>query len=84
MMINAGYENFVRDELIAAILQPDSSHAKKLRQDAADRGLLINTTAGHKTRSVIVLTTGQIVLSSLQSTTLKDRVDGINKKSEGK
>jgi regulator of extracellular matrix RemA (YlzA/DUF370 family) len=74
MLINIGYENFIRKDLVSVILKPDSSHVKKLRQDATEKGLLINATSGHKTRSVIVLTTGQVILSSLQTTTFTARV----------
>ena len=80
MLINVGYENFIRRDLVAVILKPDSSHVKKLRQDATEKGLLINATSGHKTRSVIVLTTGQVVLSSLQTSTFKDRAKAIQNK----
>ena len=80
MLINIGYENFLRSDLIAVILKPDSAHVKKLRQDATDKGLIINATSGHKTRSVIVLTTGQVVLSSLQTTTFRDRVNSSSPK----
>ena len=73
MLINIGYENFIRRDLVAVILKPESSHVKKLRQDATEKGLLINATSGRKTRSVIVLTTGQVVLSALQTTTFKAR-----------
>ena len=76
MLINIGYENFITSDLIAAILKPESSHVKKIRQDATEKGLLINATSGHKTRSVIVMTTGQVVLSSLQTTTFRARVKG--------
>lgn len=74
MLINIGYENFIKRDLVAVILKPESSHVKKLRQDAMEKGILINATSGHKTRSVIVLTTGQVVLSSLQTTTFRGRV----------
>jgi extracellular matrix regulatory protein A len=73
MLINIGHENFIKRDLVAVILKPESSHVKKLRQDATEKGLLINATSGHKTRSVIVLTTGQVVLSSLQTTTFTAR-----------
>jgi regulator of extracellular matrix RemA (YlzA/DUF370 family) len=75
MLINIGYENFINGELIAVILNPDSAHVKKLRQDALEKGLLINATSGHKTRSVIVLTTNQVILSSLQTTTFRARAN---------
>ena len=79
MLINIGYENFIRRDLVAVILKPESSHVKKLRQDATEKGLLINATSGRKTRSVIVLTTGQVVLSSLQTITFKGRVNEFQK-----
>ncbi|MCX5852768.1 MAG: DUF370 domain-containing protein [Deltaproteobacteria bacterium] len=75
MMINIGYENFLERELISVILKPESAHVKKLRQDATEKAILINATSGHKTRSVIVLTTGQVILSSLQTTTFRDRAN---------
>ena len=74
MLLNIGYENFIMKGLVAVIIKPESSHVKKLRQDATEKGLLINATSGHKTRSVIVLTTGQVVLSSAQTTTIMRRV----------
>lgn len=75
MLINIGYESFLRSDLIAVILNPDSAHVKKLRQDALEKGTLVNATFGHKTRSVILLTTGQLVLSALQTTTFSARVN---------
>ena len=73
MLINIGYGNFLSCDFVAVVLKPGSSHVKKLRQDATEKGLLINATSGHKTRSVIVLTTGQVVLSSLQANTFRLR-----------
>lgn len=79
MMILVGYDNFIKCDLVAAILKPDSSPVKKLRQDAAEKDMLINATSGHKTRSVVVLSTGQVVLASIQPATLKDRVNEAKK-----
>ena len=84
-MINIGYENCVKKDLVAVILEPSGSHAKKLRKDAAEKGQILNASSGHKVRSIIVLTTGQIVLSALQVTTLKSRLkksNTANKQSE--
>ena len=75
MMVMIGHGNYIERGLVAVILQPDSSHAKKLRKNADDKDMLINATSGHKTRSVIVLTTNQVVLSSLSSDALKKRLD---------
>ena len=80
MLINIGHENFIRKDLVAVILKPESSHVKKLRQDATEKGSLINATSGHKTRSVIVLTTGQVILSALQTTTFRVRASKVETK----
>lgn len=74
MLINIGCDNFFPSALLSAILAPNSAHVKKLRDEARKKGLLINATAGGKTRSVLVLTSGQVILSALRTTTLKSRI----------
>ena len=80
--IMIGHENYINSSLIAVILKPDSSPVRRLRLSAEEKGegMLLNASSGHKTRSVIVLTTGQVVLSSLQPMAVKNRVDTQNKK----
>ena len=74
-MVHVGHDNYVSSEIIAAILTPDGAPSRRLRKSAEDNGTMINATAGHKARSLIVLTTNQVVLSALQTSTLKERVD---------
>jgi len=71
--IMIGHENYVNSELISVILKPGSSPVKRLRQLAGDKGFLLDASAGNKTRSVIVLTTGQVVLSSVQPVVVRNR-----------
>lgn len=75
MPVNMGFDNFVMSHLVAGFVKADSAHTKKLRQDATEKGMLINATSGHKTRSVIVLISGQVFLSPLQTTTFKRRME---------
>ncbi len=75
MFVMVGHENYINSELIAVILKPDSSPVKRLRQSAEEKGMLLNASSGHKTRSVIVLSTGQVVLTSLQPSVVKKRID---------
>lgn len=75
MFVMVGHENYVNSDLISVILKPDSSPVKRLRQSAEEKGILLNASSGHKTRSVIVLTTGQVVLTSLQPSAVKKRID---------
>ena len=73
-MIHIGHDNFLNEGMVAVILQADSVHAKRVRDMAEESGRLINATSGHKTRSVIVLESNQVVLCALKTATVKDRV----------
>ena len=79
MFVMIGHNNYVNTELIAVILRPDGSPLKRLRKSAEEKGMLLNASSGHKTRSVIVLTTGQVVLTSLQPMAVKKRIDVQNR-----
>ena len=74
MMVPIGFENFIRADDIAAIIKPDSSPAKKLRRNAEDAQMLINGTGGRKPRSIIVMKSNHVILSALQTTTMKERI----------
>ena len=78
MMIPVGYGNLVKSSLIVAILKPDSSPLKKLRHKAESERMLLNATSGRKARSLIVMESNHIILSALQTETLKQRLD-VNK-----
>ena len=61
--LNIGYGNMVCANHIIAILSPDSAPIKRIVQESKDKGILIDATFGRKTRSVIIMDTGQVVLS---------------------
>ncbi len=76
-MVLIGHDNYLNSDLIAVILTPEGSPAKRLRKNADEKGYLVNATAGNKTRSVVILTTNQVILSALQPSTLKERVEKV-------
>lgn len=82
MMALVGHDNYVRSALVAAILRSDGSAAKRLRKAAQEKGVLIDATSGNKTRSVLVLSSGQVVLCSLQPETVCKRFKGLSKEIE--
>lgn len=63
--IKIGFGNLVSSERIIAIVGPDSSPVKRLIQDAKDRGTLIDASSGRKTKSVLLMDSDHLVLSSL-------------------
>ena len=75
-MINIGYGNMVSAARVIAVIAPDSAPVKRLIQESRDKGTLIDATYGRKTRAVIVMDSGHIVLSSLITETLAARING--------
>ena len=66
-VIQIGFGNMVFAHRIIAIVGPDSSPIRRLIQDAKDRGTLIDASSGRKTRSVILMDSDHLILSSLES-----------------
>ena len=73
--LNIGFNNFVIDERVLSIVVPDNAPAKRLREDAKNRDALIDATAGRKTRSIIIMDNGYIILSSVNVETLIQRIE---------
>ncbi len=73
VLLNVGFGNVVAVSRVVAIVNPGSSPLKKLRQEAKDRGKLIDATEGKKVRAMIVTDSDHIILSALQAETLTQR-----------
>ena len=72
--INVGHGNFILASRIIAILESGSLPMKRLRERASETNMLIDATAGRKTRSVIVIDSHHVVLSALAPNTLQERL----------
>ena len=73
-LLNIGFGNMVSANRVMAIISPESVPIKRMVQDARDKGLLIDATYGRKTRAVLVMDSGQIVLSAIQPETVAHRL----------
>ncbi len=73
-LINIGFGNMVSANRLVAIVSPESAPIKRVIREAEDKGLLINATYGRRTRAVIVMDSGHIVLSSIQPETVANRI----------
>lgn len=78
-MILIGHQNYINEESIIVILKADSSGAKSLIKSAQERNLFTDATAGRKRKSVLVTKTNQVIISSLTTDTLVNRIH-LNKK----
>lgn len=63
--IRIGFGNLISSERLISVVGPDSAPARRLVQDARDRGALIDASSGKKCKSVLVMDSDHIVLSAL-------------------
>lgn len=84
-LINIGFGNIVSAERIISIVSPDSAPIKRIVQEAKDGKNAIDATYGRRTRSVIIMDSGHIILSAVQPETIAGRVDtGLDNEDENK
>ncbi len=78
-LVNIGFGNILNAEKIVAMVTSDSAPAKRMVQNAREAGTVVDATQGRRTRAVIVMESGHIVLSSLLPDTIAGRVPTDNK-----
>ena len=74
-LVNIGFGNMVSQDRIISIISPESAPIKRMIQEAKDSKTAIDATYGRRTRSVIIMDSGHIVLSAVQPETIASRAD---------
>lgn len=74
-LINIGFGNIVSANRIIAIVSPESAPIKRIVQEAKDDGMAVDATYGRRTRAVIIMDSGHVVLSAVQPETVAGRVE---------
>ncbi|MDH4317028.1 MAG: DUF370 domain-containing protein [Desulfobulbaceae bacterium] len=73
-LVNIGFGNSVQIGRIVAVVNPSSSPIRKLKEEARAEKRIIDVTEGRRTRAIVILDTGQLVLSSVQPETIGQRM----------
>lgn len=73
-LVNIGFGNIVAANRIVAIVSPESAPIKRIIQEAREKGSLIDATYGRRTRAVIIVDSGHIILSAVQPETVANRL----------
>jgi len=73
-LVNIGFGNIVAANRIIAIVSPESAPIKRIIQEAREKGVLIDATYGRRTRAVIVVDSGHVILSAVQPETVANRL----------
>ena len=74
-MLNVGYGNLVAAARVIAIVSPQSSPMRRLREEAGSRGKLVDATQGRRTRSILVTDSDHVILSALNPETIAARLE---------
>jgi regulator of extracellular matrix RemA (YlzA/DUF370 family) len=72
-LINIGYGNMVSSARLVSIVSPESAPIKRVISDVRERGLLIDATYGRRTRAVIIMDEGHVILSAISPETIAGR-----------
>ena len=74
-LINIGFGNFVSANRIISIVSPESAPIKRIVQEAKENGNALDATYGRRTRAVVIMDSGHIILSAVQPETVAGRLD---------
>lgn len=74
-LLNVGYGNVVTRSRVVAVVSSQSAASRRMRKDAEQRGLLVDATQGRRTRSILVLDSGHVVMSAVNPETVAARLE---------
>lgn len=77
-LINIGFGNIVAANRLIAIIGPESAPIKRIIQEGKEKGVVIDATYGRRTRAVLVVDSGHVILSAIQPETIANRLSQAN------
>jgi regulator of extracellular matrix RemA (YlzA/DUF370 family) len=76
-LVHIGFGNIVAMNRVVAIASPNSAPIKRAIQEGKSKGLLIDMTSGRRTKAVITIDSGHIILAALAPETIVGRLQAI-------
>ncbi len=76
-LLNVGFGNTVMVGRVLAVINTGSSPSRKIKELAKKAERLIDVTEGRRTRSIIVMDSNHVVLSSVQPDTIAQRISAL-------
>ena len=83
LLLNLGFGNTVVADKVVAILSPNSSPMKRVKDEAREDRRLVDVTHGRKTRAVIITESNHVILSAIQAETVSSRYEALLNQDEG-
>ena len=73
-LIHVGFGNVLAVNRVIAIVSPGSAPTKRMVQGGREKGLVIDMTNGRRTKAVMVMDSGHIVLAAIAPETVASRL----------
>jgi len=73
-LLHIGFGSVVAVSRVLAIMAPDSSPIRRMLQEAKSANRLIDLTYGRRTKSVLVLDSGHLILAPIHPETMAGRL----------
>ncbi len=73
-LVHVGFGNILAASRVVAIVSPNSAPTRRLIQEARQRGQIADLTSGRKTKAVVIMDSGHIVLAAITPETIASRV----------
>ena len=81
-LIHIGFGNFVSARHIIGVAAPGSAPIKRLIHEGRTKGLTIDMTSGRRTKAVLFMENGAVVLAAITPETVEGRARGRNRGAE--
>jgi regulator of extracellular matrix RemA (YlzA/DUF370 family) len=76
-LVHIGFGNILAVNRVIAVTSPNSAPTKRMVQEVRKGGMVIDMTSGRKTKAVLVLDSGHVVLAAIAPETIAGRVAAI-------
>lgn len=73
-LVHIGFENIISMNRVVAMLSPTQQPTKRFILEAKNKGLLIDATHARKARTVVVMSTGHVILAAVAAETIARRL----------
>lgn len=73
--VSIGFGSLVNLDRVVAVVKSDTLPSRRLINDARDAGKLLDATCGRKTRAIVIVDSGQVILCGLNTDTIASRLN---------
>lgn len=73
-LLDIGFGNTVSTDRVIAVVNADAAPIKRMIAAAKEKNLAIDTTCGRKTKSVVIMDSGHVVMSAKDTESLNEKM----------